>query len=139
MPDNRFDGKPVSTDWDSVLTHARRMGVKFHLNSGRRTMLEQTALFRANMMRSGTRWVQRPGRPLTAWPLPTAPHIRVGRQAHAIDVQTPGETNLQRFLQKEGLHPTNPVRGEPWHLEVPESELRRYARKVRAAQAKVGH
>ncbi len=131
MPDNRFDGKRVSTSWDVVLTHARRMGVSFHLNSGRRTMGEQTFLWRNR------------GRPgfakLVAFPLPTAPHIRVGRQAHALDVQTPGETNLQRFLEREGLHPTNPVRGEPWHIEVPEAELRRYAKNVRAWQKKAGH
>jgi len=131
MPDNRFDGKAVSTDWDSVLTHARRMGVEFHLNSGRRTMREQLFLWR-NRGRAGFANV-------VAFPQPNAPHIRVGRQAHALDVQTPGETQLQRFLQREGLHPTNPVRGEPWHLEVPEGELRRYAKKVRAAQRKVGH
>ena len=47
MPDNRFDGKKVSTAWDVVLTHARRMGVQFRLNSGRRTMAEQRALVKA--------------------------------------------------------------------------------------------
>ena len=40
MPDNRFDGHKVSTSWDVVLTHARRMGVQFKLNSGRRTMTD---------------------------------------------------------------------------------------------------
>jgi hypothetical protein len=123
MPDNRFDGSKVSTDWDDVLTHARRMGVQFHLNSGRRSMAEQWFLWRNR------------GRPgfasLVAFPSPLAPHIRVGRQAHALDVQTPGETNLQRYLEHEGLHPTNPVRGEAWHLEVPERELRAYARRIR--------
>lgn len=130
MPDNRFDGRKVSTDWDTVLTHARRMGVSFHLNSGRRTMAEQWGLWRQ---------FKAVGRPVAAFPSPTAPHIRVGRQAHALDVQTPGETNLQRFLQREGLHPRNTVRGEPWHLEVGERELRAYARRVRARQRKVGH
>jgi hypothetical protein len=131
MPDNRFDGSKVSSDWDDVLTHARRMGVDFHLNSGRRTMREQWALFGQNMRRVGVRWVQRPGRPLTAFPSPNAPHIRVGRQAHALDVQTPGETNLQRYLRREGLHPVNDVAGEPWHLTVGERELRAYARRIR--------
>lgn len=130
MPDNRFDGKPVSTSWDVVLTHARRMGVNFHLNSGRRTMAEQWRLWRQ---------FKSVGRPVAAFPSPNAPHIRVGRQAHALDVQTPGETQLQRYLAKEGLHPRNTVRGEPWHLEVGESELKAYAKKVRARQKAVGH
>lgn len=130
MPDNRFDGRKVSRDWDSVLTHARRMGVHFHLNSGRRTMREQWALWRQ---------FKSVGHPVAAYPSPWAPHIRVGRQAHALDVQTPGETNLQRWLARQGLHPRNTVRGEPWHLEVGERELRRYAKRVRARQKKAGH
>jgi hypothetical protein len=68
---------------------------------------------------------------LTAFPNPNAPHIRVGRQAHAIDVQTPGETALQKHLEFHGLHPTNPVPGEAWHLEVPEGELKALAKKLR--------
>jgi hypothetical protein len=132
VPDNRFDGRKVSTSWDVVLTHARRMGVKFELDSGRRTMGEQWVLWRN---------FRKFGKPVAAFPSPTAPHIRVGRQAHAIDVNSldGGETRLQRFLQREGLHPTNPVRGEAWHMEVPESQLRRYAHRVRARQKKVGH
>lgn len=125
MPDNRFDSKKVSTSWDVVLTHARNAGVKFHLNSGRRTMNEQWALWRN---------FRRVGHPVAAFPSPNAPHIRVGRQAHALDVQTPGETNLQRHLEHHGLHVTNPVRGEPWHLEVPERELRALAKKLRQAK-----
>ncbi len=130
MPDNRFDSKKVSTSWDVTLTHARRMGVHFRLNSGRRTMREQWWLWR------NRRKVQP-----VAFPSPNAPHIRVGRQAHAIDVDTSGggETHLQRFLQREGLHPRNTVRSEPWHLEVGERELRRYAKRVRARQRKAGH
>jgi hypothetical protein len=132
MPDNRFDGRKVSTSWDIVLTHARRMGVRFELDSGRRTMTEQWALWRN---------YRKYGRPVAAFPNPNAPHIRTGRQAHAIDVNSldGGETRLEHFLRKEGLHPTNPVRDESWHLEVPESSLRRYAQKVRARQKKVGH
>lgn len=132
MPDNRFQGVKVSTSWDIVLTHAHRMGVKFKLDSGRRTMAQQWGLWRT---------YKRVGRPVAAFPSPNAPHIRVGRQAHAIDVNSldGGETRLQHFLQKEGLHPTNPVRGESWHLEVGEGELKAYAKKVRAAQKKAGH
>jgi hypothetical protein len=132
MADNRFQGKKVSTSWDVVLTHAQRMGVHFELDSGRRTMAEQLVLWRN---------YRKYGKPVAAFPNPNAPHIRVGRQAHAIDVNSldGGETRLQRFLEKEGLHPTNPVRGESWHMVVPESELRRYAQTVLRRQKKVGH
>jgi hypothetical protein len=132
MPDNRFDGHKVSTSWDICLTHARRMGVRFELDSGRRTMAEQWTLYRN---------YRKYGKPVAAFPNPNAPHIRVGRQAHAIDVNSldGGEARLQRFLEKEGLHPTNPVKDEVWHLVVPESELRRYAQTVLRRQKKVGH
>jgi hypothetical protein len=132
MPDNRFDGHRVSTSWDIVLTHARRMGVKFTLDSGRRTMSEQLALWRT---------YRRVGHPVAAFPSPTAPHIRVGRQSHAIDVNANdgGMHRLQQWLQRQGLHPRHTVTGEPWHLEVGERELRRYAEKVRARQKDVGH
>jgi hypothetical protein len=133
LPDNRFQGHRVSTSWDLALTHAQRMGVHFQLNSGRRTMAEQWFLWRNR------------GKPgfakLVAFPTPNAPHIRVGRQAHSLDVDTHagGETHLQRFLAKEGLHPVNDVAGEPWHITVGERELRRYAKRVRARQKKAGH
>jgi len=135
MPDNRFDGHKVSTSWDVVLTHARRMGVQFKLNSGRRTMAEQRALVKAKGLWSSSNPHG------AARPMPWAPHIRVGLQAHALDVDTAagGENRLQRWLIKEGLHARNTVPGEPWHLEVGEKELRRYAKRVRAAQRKVGH
>src|SRR4051794_23193212 len=112
MPDNRFQGKKVSTSWDIVLTHAQRMGVHFRLNSGRRTMKEQWFLWR-NRGQPGFAKV-------VAFPTPNAPHIRVGRQAHAIDVNSldGGENRLQRWLAREGLHPRNTVPGESWHLEV---------------------
>lgn len=135
MPDNRFDQKKVSTSWDVVLTHARRMGVKFKLDSGRRTMKEQWVLVRQ-------KGVWSPSNPHgAARPFPWAPHIRVGLQAHAIDVNTTdgGESHLQRWLKKEGLHPRNTVPGEAWHLEVGERELRAYAKRVRARQKKAGH
>jgi hypothetical protein len=132
MPDNRFDSKRVSTSWDIVLTHARRMGVHFELDSGRRTMAEQWILWRN---------YRKYGKPVAAFPLPNAPHIRVGRQAHSIDVNSldGGENRLQHFLRKEGLHPVNDVAGESWHLTVPEHQLRAYAQIVRRRQKKAGH
>ena len=130
MLDRRFDGKRVSGAWDIVLTEARGDGVRFLLTSRRRTIPEQLALFRQNMVRPG---VPRPGRPLTAVPLPTAPHIRVGNAAHALDVNAldGGEARLQRWLERQGVHPTNPVPGEAWHLELPRHELIGLARRIK--------
>jgi hypothetical protein len=125
MPDNRFDGRKVSTYWDVVLTEARRQGVKFRLNSGRRTISEQLYLYRNRGNPGFARVV--------AFPSPNAPHIRVGRQAHALDINAAdgGETRLQRWLESKGAHPTNPVRGEPWHIELSGRDLSRLARRYR--------
>jgi hypothetical protein len=129
-----FDGKRVSRSWFRVLTAARADGVRFTLNSGKRTMREQTALFRQNMQLVGGRWIQRPGRPLTAFPSPTAPHIRVGLANHALDVNAldGGENRLQAWLAKHGVHAVNNVAGEAWHLDAPLRELLRFARRLRA-------
>jgi hypothetical protein len=100
MADNRFDGKRVSTSWDVALTHARRMGVKFKLDSGRRTMAEQWGLWRN---------YRKTGHPVAAFPSPRAPHIRVGRQAHAIDVNSidGGETSPRAWCRR-GPPPCRP-------------------------------
>jgi lysozyme len=129
----QFDGKRVSKHWHRVLTEARRNEVRFLLTSGRRTLAEQTRLFHQNMQLVGGRWVRRPGRPLTAFPSPTAPHIRVGLQSHAIDVNAldGGEQRLQDWLERQGLTAVNNVAGEPWHLDPDAAELRRTARRFR--------
>src|SRR4051812_11227200 len=103
------------------------MGVHFELDSGRRTMAEQLVLWRN---------YRKYGKPVAAKPVPWAPHIRVGRQAHAIDVNSldGGENRLQHFLRKEGLNAVNDVAGESWHLTVPEGQLRAYAQMVRRRQ-----
>ncbi len=132
MPDQRFQGKRVSTEWDIVLTEAARQGVNFTLNSGKRTMAEQWVLY--NGYRKGL-----PGYNLAAFPNPNAPHVRVGRPDHAIDVDSinGGETRLQSWLQKQGVHPTNPVAGESWHMELPAEELRKLATRFGSVHMKV--
>jgi lysozyme len=134
----KFDGKRVSRPWKRILTEARAHGVRFLLTSGRRTMAEQTRLFHQNMQLVGGRWVRRPGRPLTAFPSPTAPHIRVGRIDHALDVNAldGGENRLQAWLSQHGVLSTNPVSGEPWHLEAPAGDLRRLADRIQREHEK---
>jgi lysozyme len=101
-------------------------------------MAEQTRLFHQNMQLVNGRWVQRPGRPLTAFPSPTAPHIRVGRVDHALDVNAldGGENRLQAWLSKHGVLSTNPVAGEPWHLEASAGDLRRLADRIKREHEK---
>ncbi len=133
MADGLFQGKNVSDEWDVVLTDAAKR-VSFRLNSGRRTMREQAALFAQNMVRPG---VPRPGRPMTAVPNPNAPHIMVGRPNHSLDVDTAvgdGEQTLERELERMGLVIINDVAGEAWHqTERDARRLRRVAGRIEAA------
>jgi hypothetical protein len=124
-----YDGGRVSMRWRRVLRRARQQGVDFHVNSGHRTLREQTALFRRNMVLSGGRWRPRAGRPLTAWPLPTAPHILTGRHAHALDLN--GAKALAKWLNRNGVRAGFPVPGEPWHLVVSGRDLSRLSRKLK--------
>ena len=66
------------------------------------------------------------------FPSPNAPHIRVGRIDHAIDVNSldGGETRLQRWLEEQSCRPSNPVRGEAWHMELTATQLRRLAARL---------
>jgi hypothetical protein len=115
----RFRGKVVSREWAAVLA-AAEIDVAFQLDSGHRTMTEQQALYERFL---------RFGSPPTARPSATAPHIRVGRFDHAIDVNAldGGAGRLFAWLRKHGAHPAFTVPGEPWHLEVPANELRALA------------
>jgi hypothetical protein len=133
MPDGIFQAKRVSDEWDVILTDAAKR-VRFRLNSGRRTLKEQQALFAQNMIRPG---VPKPGRPLTAVPNLNAPHILVGRPNHSLDVDTDvgnSEQALQHELERMGLVIINDVRGEPWHQTEPDGgRLRRVAGRIEAA------
>lgn len=111
-----FDGKKVSGRWFTLLHAARDHGVRFRLNSGRRSIAEQWRLW----------WASKRGGPLAAYPSPTAPHIRVGRPDHALDVQQDddgtsaagGRERLQEWLRRRGLQTSLTVAGENWHIEA---------------------
>lgn len=129
-----FQGKRVSRQWKRVLDEAAKH-VKFTLDSGRRTMLEQTALWRAFLKRG-----KRP--PLVAFPNPNAPHIRVGRQNHCLDVNQldGGAQRLAAYLSKHGVHVVFNVRGEPWHMDpVNARELRSFYIRLRKQDKRRGH
>lgn len=117
----RFDGKSVSAEWYAVLSAARADGVGFHLNSGRRTLEEQAYLYQL-YLRGGN---------LAARPLPNAPHIRVGRVDHAIDVESTdgGANRLASWMRKHGLAANFTVAREPWHIESISSALKGFTKK----------
>lgn len=127
----KYGSGRVSRRWRDVLREADASGVPFHMTSGHRTMQEQEALYRANMLYGRPR----PGHALTAVPNPNAPHIRLGRAAHAIDVDTldGGARRLAAFIRSElGEVATFPVPGEAWHLELSSAALKRAAARARA-------
>jgi hypothetical protein len=112
-------GKTVSREWAAVLTAAAH-DVAFVLDSAHRTMGEQQRLY-DNYLRFG--------RPLAARPAANAPHIRLGRFDHAIDVNAldGGAARLAAWLRRTGAQASFPVPGEPWHIEVPAADLGRLA------------
>lgn len=124
-----FQGKRVSTYWKVVLDAAWKDGVRFQLNSGQRTMAEQRALV-------ATKGLWSPSNPQgAAAPSAHAPHIREGRQDHALDVDTfahgGGEAKLQRWLEGHGMKVRNTVPGEPWHMEISAADLSKLYRKFK--------
>ncbi len=123
----RFDGKLASSEWSVSLSAARADGVKFHLNSGHRSIDEQRELFEQNMFGPGD---PRPGRPLTAFPNSNAPHIREGRIDHALDVENTdgGAQRLAAWMRRQGLPANFTVPGEAWHIESTAAALRSFAK-----------
>lgn len=121
-----FRGKPVSHEWATVLKAAEASGVRFTLNSGHRSMAEQAALVRQKGVWSPS------NRTGAAVPSANAPHIRVGRIDHALDINQldGGHMRLSNFIKARGGRTSFPVFGEPWHMEVPESDLRKLAEKL---------
>lgn len=108
-----IQGMRVSRDWYDVLRLAEAEGVVFQLNSGQRTFAEQQAL----VARLGV-WSPS-NKTGAAVPSHSAPHIRTGRQDHALDVQTgPGHDHLVRWLGARGVPMAHTVPGEPWHIET---------------------
>jgi hypothetical protein len=121
----------VSGRWLRPLKRADRDRVNFTVNSGHRTFAEQQALYNQNMLAPG---VPKPGRPMTAVPSHTAPHIRTDQPNHALDVSTldGGEARLESWLDRfVGVNAENTVAGEPWHLELSRLELLRVNRQLR--------
>lgn len=116
-----IDNEFVSRPWHVFLVEARKAGVDFHLNEGKRTLARQAWFYQC------WRSQQCNGGNLAAFPSPFAPHIRVGRINHAIDVN--GSDALIAFGARNGVTLTRTVAGESWHLEASSAHLRAYAAK----------
>lgn len=109
-----------------VCTEAIRRGVitPSDLNEGRRTMTEQWHF-----------WNNQP--PLAAFPSPNAPHIKLGRENHDIDVNSfnGAARRLAAFYERLGIDVSFCVGGEDWHICVhSEAQLKAAAAKIRRAR-----
>jgi murein L,D-transpeptidase YcbB/YkuD len=125
-PTMYFDGKKVSSDWYVVLTAARRAGVAFVVNQGRRTLAEQQAFYDHFM---------KYGYPRAAYPSQSAPHIKYGQPDHALDIPAPQVYAFAAWLRRQGANPRWTVSGEPWHIEITLVELQVLSRKFSASTA----
>lgn len=105
-----IDGEVVSVPWFRILDAARRSGQwQGRVNEGHRTMARQQWLYdhrgRADLGIGS----------IVARPSPNAPHIRVGRLDHAVDVTD--SQGLINFAARHGIRLERTVSGESWHLE----------------------
>lgn len=110
-----IDGELVSDHWIAFLSSARADGVPFHINEGHRTLARQTYFWNCYITKRCNNGN------LAARPSPYAPHIRSGRQDHAIDAN-----NLQGIInygRRHGVTITRTVRGEEWHGEANAAQL----------------
>lgn len=118
-----FRGKRVARAQYLLLDAAADHGISYDLNSGRRTMAEQTQLYNHPP----------PGTPLVARPNVNAPHIMKGRANHADDIGQRANGNLRvaAFYRSHGVPVTFNVAGEPWHMfPISEAALLRAAKKL---------
>jgi hypothetical protein len=123
-----FDGKLVSDSWNAVLATARAQGVAFQLDSGRRTMDQQRSLRAAYeaFLRGGPKAAK------AAIPSCAAPHIACDHESHAVDINAldGGAGRLAQWLRGKGAQAAFTVAGEPWHIQVPEDQLKKLARQL---------
>lgn len=102
-------GKRVSVSHAAMLAaYERDTGRTVYINQGRRTLAEQ-ARFYAAYLRGGT---------LAARPYPGAPHIKWGREHHALDINAPEPAqSVARYYRSHGVPVSFNVPGEPWHMD----------------------
>lgn len=105
-----FHGKRVSPAHKVLLAEYERHHGGITINQGARTLREQAAFY-AHYLRYGS--------PLAARPWGGAPHIKWGRQHHALDINAPQPArSVADFYRKHGVPVAFNVRGEPWHMDT---------------------
>lgn len=121
------DHEHVSGQWFGLLKDVYYLdGFRsFNVNEGHRTEARQRELIREKGLYN----------PVTnptgaAAVSPNAPHIRTGREDHAIDADN--AVGLIAACAKRGVRLSRPMASEPWHVEANATDLARYARKRRA-------
>lgn len=119
-----IDGEQVSEPWYVLLNDIRNEDrVAFHVNEGHRTMARQSYFYLG--------WIRHlAGFALAAKPSASAPHIRSGRNDHAVDFNN--AEGVRRAANKRGVRLTRTVKWpdgrirEEWHLEANDAELEHY-------------
>lgn len=124
MTYKRFHGKRVSpAHWALLVAYERAHHTTLHINQGARTLREQAAFY-AHYLRYG--------KPVAAKPTPSAPHIKWGRQHHALDINAPEPAHsVAVFYAEHGVPVDFNVSTEAWHMDtLDEAKLIHAARRV---------
>lgn len=109
----------------AAMLHAYEVesGTTLTVNQGRRTLAEQAGFYAIYL---------RNGRPLAAKPFPGAPHIKWGKEHHALDINDGIVDKVAAFYRRHGVPVAFNVTGEAWHMDTLDEA------KLKAAAAKVG-
>lgn len=104
-------GKRVSHAHSVLLdAYERKTGRALYINQGARTLAEQARFWFNYLYRGG---------PLAARPWGGAPHIKWGRQNHALDINAPEPArSVAQFYRANGVPVVFNVPGEPWHMDT---------------------
>ena len=103
-------GKRVSPAHEAMLVAYEKSQGSVNINQGARTIAEQTGF-----------WLHylRYGFPLAARPTPAAPHIKYGRQHHAMDINAPQPAHsVADFYRAHGVPVAFNVSSEAWHMDT---------------------
>jgi hypothetical protein len=122
-----FNGKRVSWPHKVILDDLERRGILKFINSGQRTMAEQTKLW---LEKGQYHPIKNPDG--AAFPNPFAPHIKKGKLNHAIDINDGTSDRVAAAYRDLGVPAVFNVSTEPWHIDFPdEGDLVRAAGSIR--------
>lgn len=108
MANAYFHGKRVSVSHKVLLDECERRGIVGAINQGRRTIAEQWVFWNH---------YKRYGWPVAAYPSPAAPHIKWGREHHAMDINDGIVDRVAAQYRAWGVPVSFNVSREPWHMD----------------------